>query len=78
MGTLPCDDGNTRDGDGCSAECYVEPEYECTGGSAVGPDICIERRKPEIRLFRYFANRSAFIVFSERVIINGFIRYNNK
>lgn len=24
-----CDDGNTRGGDGCSAECTVEPGYDC-------------------------------------------------
>lgn len=24
-----CDDGNNRDGDGCSSTCTVEPEWEC-------------------------------------------------
>ena len=27
--TLKCDDGNTEDGDGCSAECQVEVDYRC-------------------------------------------------
>ena len=26
-----CDDGNTTDGDGCSAACLIEPGYACAG-----------------------------------------------
>ena len=29
-----CDDNNTVSGDGCSAECAVEPGFECVGGSS--------------------------------------------
>jgi cysteine-rich repeat protein len=32
-----CDDGNTDDGDGCSATCTVEPGSKCTGE----PSVCI-------------------------------------
>jgi RHS repeat-associated protein len=31
-----CDDGNTTGGDGCSANCTVEPDYTCTGS----PSVC--------------------------------------
>ncbi len=31
-----CDDGNTVDGDGCSADCRVEPCFTCTGT----PSVC--------------------------------------
>jgi cysteine-rich repeat protein len=31
-----CDDGNTTDGDGCSAHCHVEPCYTCGGA----PSLC--------------------------------------
>ncbi len=33
--TLPeeCDDGNTRDGDGCDHNCKIEPGYYCKRGS---------------------------------------------
>jgi cysteine-rich repeat protein len=28
-----CDDGNTRDGDGCSSRCAIEPGYTCSLGN---------------------------------------------
>lgn len=31
-----CDDGNARSGDGCSAECKIEPSYTCEGL----PSVC--------------------------------------
>ena len=34
-----CDDGNTDDGDGCSASCQVESGYTCTG---TAPSICTD------------------------------------
>jgi cysteine-rich repeat protein len=35
-----CDDGGTIDGDGCSAQCAVEPGYSCTGSSCTDIDEC--------------------------------------
>ncbi len=37
--TLPeeCDDGNTRDGDGCSSTCKIEPGFYCKRGSYNDP-----------------------------------------
>lgn len=29
-----CDDGNTKDGDGCSSSCIVETGYVCYGGNS--------------------------------------------
>ena len=37
---LECDDGNLIDGDGCSSDCKLEPNYRCTGGSFDSPDKC--------------------------------------
>lgn len=37
---LPCDDGNTVSGDGCSSTCQIEPGFACNGGSATRPDTC--------------------------------------
>jgi cysteine-rich repeat protein len=37
---LQCDDGNTRDGDGCSSECLVEPNYRCRGKNQASQDRC--------------------------------------
>jgi cysteine-rich repeat protein len=38
--TLPCDDGNTLSGDGCSSSCQVEAGYVCAGGSPQSRDTC--------------------------------------
>lgn len=35
-----CDDGNTKDGDGCSSDCLPEPGYMCHGGSSTSKDTC--------------------------------------
>jgi cysteine-rich repeat protein len=37
---LPCDDGNLRDGDGCSSACTIETGYVCMNGSTTAPSIC--------------------------------------
>lgn len=39
-GAEACDDGNTRDGDGCSAGCRVEPAAPCGDGAVVGDEAC--------------------------------------
>lgn len=38
--TLPCDDGNNNNGDGCSADCKIEVGWICSGGSPNSKDIC--------------------------------------
>ena len=35
-----CDDGNTVEGDGCSAECTVETGWQCSGATDREPDTC--------------------------------------
>ena len=39
LGSYECDDGNTKDGDGCSSKCKIENGYECIR-QRNGPDIC--------------------------------------
>lgn len=39
-GSEGCDDGNTSDGDGCSAECSVEPGWVCTGEPSDCAEVC--------------------------------------
>ena len=38
-----CDDGNTNNGDGCSANCSVECGWRCFGGSPTAKDTCTTR-----------------------------------
>lgn len=35
-----CDDGNTRDGDGCSSFCQLEEGYTCTGAPSTCNTVC--------------------------------------
>lgn len=48
-----CDDGNTKNGDGCSSMCKVEPGWECLGGSSYRMDVCFERCGDRVNLGRY-------------------------
>jgi cysteine-rich repeat protein len=37
---LPCDDGNTVSGDGCSSVCQIETNYSCRNLSPTSPSEC--------------------------------------
>ena len=39
-GDQECDDGNIRNGDGCSSECQIEEGWECSGEPSVCNPIC--------------------------------------
>jgi len=39
---LECDDGNLINGDGCSSNCQIENNYNCTTNKLLGPSICFE------------------------------------
>ena len=38
---LECDDGNNKDGDGCSANCRIEQGWSCSGGSSTSASLCM-------------------------------------
>jgi cysteine-rich repeat protein len=40
LGSSACDDGNTRNGDGCSSTCIVENGWTCSGGGPGVQDTC--------------------------------------
>ena len=40
LGEYQCDDGNLKDGDGCSSKCTYEEGFECHGGNTTHPDTC--------------------------------------
>jgi len=64
MKILECDDGNTRNNDGCSSECKIEPYYECKGGNETNTDMCIWRKSPTVKSFTYYGNRTGILTFS--------------
>ena len=54
-----CDDGNTIDGDGCSAKCTVEPFYDCSQATTTAHH-CIDGESPScLRIRRDYADLSA-------------------
>ena len=69
MGFLECDDGNTKDGDGCSAWCTIEYGYQCKQ-MARGPDICYDILPPKAFITVKGRNRIG-IQFSEPVRLQG-------
>ncbi len=38
---MDCDDGNNKNGDGCSNDCKVESGWTCTGGSSTSSSVCM-------------------------------------
>lgn len=43
-----CDDGGNSDGDGCSADCKIEPGYTCRGGSPSNQDYCTSQLPSQV------------------------------
>ena len=48
---LSCDDGNKKNKDGCSSNCQIEFNWECSGGDSETPDICKNIEPPLITAF---------------------------
>ena len=71
MGILECDDGNNISGDGCSADCVVEENYICKGGSYNTPDICFETVPPLMASFFQLSQKEMEIQFTELVRFKG-------
>ena len=59
-----CDDGNTANGDGCSATCSVEPNFSCSG---TGPSVCV--LGPLLDLNSTASNTDADVNFNSQFII---------
>ena len=71
MGILECDDGNIISGDGCSADCSVEENFQCNGGSYNTPDICRESVPPLMVSFFQISHKQIEIQFTELVHFKG-------
>ena len=72
MGLSECDDGNRISEDGCSSNCQIEENYECSGGNNTHPDICLETIPPLMTSFSQI-NKGAqlSLTFSEYVQFKG-------
>ena len=70
MGIYQCDDGNKNNSDGCSSACIIEDGWECSGGSEVRRDVCVDVVAPSMHIIRNKNNSLLTIKFSENVIYN--------
>lgn len=52
-----CDDGNLLSGDGCSADCRIEKNFRCEGGSTVNADKCYSKIKPNATIIQIFRDK---------------------
>lgn len=60
---LPCDDGNTVSGDGCSSTCSIEANYTCQGGSTTTASICSYNQPITLTLLSTTKNLTDNIVY---------------
>lgn len=45
MGQYECDDGNLRNGDGCSSKCKIESGFKCTNNENL-TSVCVDKSSP--------------------------------
>ncbi|CAG9327438.1 unnamed protein product [Blepharisma stoltei] len=81
MGQAQCDDGNNKNGDGCSENCTIETGWTCSGGSISSPDICKDIILPWPFLAYLSENDSGYLLalsFSEKVNMTSDLSENIK
>ncbi|CAI2371721.1 unnamed protein product [Moneuplotes crassus] len=59
LGFVECDDGNSSNDDGCSANCEVETDWKCEGGNSTNPDTCFSLIGPTVEFT--FINRNSYL-----------------
>jgi cysteine-rich repeat protein len=69
FGQFQCDDGNSKDGDGCSKMGIIETGFSCSGGSYLAPDICVDSLKPDSWISLVSTENEVYIEFSEDVYV---------
>ena len=62
---LGCDDGNVRNGDGCSSSCEIERGWECSGGDSETPDTCMYIVNPQPVILKSNSDLKYWIGFSQ-------------
>ncbi|KAL4476977.1 hypothetical protein ABPG72_011674 [Tetrahymena utriculariae] len=68
--TEKCDDGNTKDGDGCSSTCQIDTNYACILKNNQGPSICYEKRSPKVSGYPSQIDYSVIFIQFDRQIQN--------
>jgi cysteine-rich repeat protein len=75
---LECDDGNSDDGDGCSATCTIETNFTCKDGSPTTPSKCSYNKPIELELKKsvkdIYNNAVTFTIstFPQLRVLNAF------
>jgi cysteine-rich repeat protein len=65
LGMVECDDGNLKDGDGCSHDCKIEKDYKCQK-SIAGPDICRRIILPDATI-KVLKGNKILIYFNKKI-----------
>lgn len=73
-----CDDGNTKNGDGCDSSCNVEIGWYCFDGSIVTRDICRLLPRPIVTsIFIDTNNTLVTMYFNESIILKDYWNETN-
>ena len=67
---MECDDGNNKNGDGCSIDCKTEIGYTCRGGSPNTKDSCIFHLPDELTIVQ-----TGQIRYTQKIIVNVKLDY---
>lgn len=77
-GYKACDDGNLINGDGCSASCSVEKNFNCVGGAENKVDFCYTLVKPVAEIIPINNSTKFQVVFSKKVAFRNPVDKNAK
>lgn len=69
FGEYECDDGNLKDGDGCSKICKVETGWKCENGTEDRPDKCLYTVRPRIFIKEITSSNLVYVKFSEPISV---------
>jgi cysteine-rich repeat protein len=67
--TIECDDGNLISGDGCSSNCTIEKNFNCSGGNNTKPDICWTIKPITASIQTHFKDNSLLTLVFDREIL---------
>ena len=73
LGLNECEDGNLFDLDGCSSDCKLELDFECTSASPTGPFRCKSIKPPALIFAAVTDDMALELYFSEPVTTTSVI-----
>ena len=71
---MECDDGNTKNKDGCSSSCFIEKGWYCSQGSEISKDVCIDIVPPNFKVIASNQSKTITVMFTEKVKVTESIK----